>query len=94
MKTAGGKGKLAVRSDLFDEAGLEGLDRDEHALGAAVGGLDAHALQVGAELTLRDASHVRTDAAALLALTFAVDGAAFDGALAGDCTDSGHDGFE
>ena len=95
FSAAGLKKSVGERDlDLLDEAGLDGFDRDEDALGAAVGGADADLLQVGAEFTLRDAGHVRTDAAALFALTLTVDGAAFGGALSGDCTDSGHDGFE
>jgi hypothetical protein len=37
---------------------------------------------------------VRADAAALFRLTLAVDDRALDGTATGDCTDSGHDGFE
>ena len=81
-------------SGLLDEAGLDGLDRHPHALRAAIGGLDPNALQVRAEFALGDAGHVRTDAAALLRLTLAIDDRALDGTATGDCTDSGHDGFE
>src|SRR5476649_2690319 len=42
-------------SGLLDEAGLDGLDRDPEALGAAVGQLHADALEIRAELALRDA---------------------------------------
>jgi len=75
----------------LDEAGLDGFDRDEDPLGAAVGELDADALKVWPEFAFRDAGHVRADAAALLRLTFTVDVAALNGALACDCTNSGHD---
>ena len=82
-----------MNSGLLDEAGLDGLDRDEDALGAAVRELDADALEVRPEFALRDAGHVRADAAALLGLTFTVDDTALNGAFACDCTNSGH-GFE
>ena len=55
---------------------------------------DLDALKVGAELALRDAGHVRADAAALLGLTLTVDDRAFDGTATGDCADSGHGDFE
>ena len=80
-------------SGLLHEAGLDGLDRDPHALGAAVGELDLDPLQVRAEQAGRHAGDVRADAAALLGLTLAVDDRALDGTATGDCTDSGHDGF-
>ena len=80
--------------DLLDEAGFDGLDGDEQALGAAVGELHADALKVGAELALRDAGHVRADAAAFLRLTLAIDDRALDGTATGDCTDSSHDGYK
>src|SRR5688572_2516927 len=79
---------------LLDEAGFDRLDRHPDALGAAVRGLDSDPLKVGAELALRDAGHVRADAAALLRLTLAIDDRALDGTATGDCTDSSHDGFE
>ena len=82
------------RLGLLDEAGLDGLDRDPKALRAAVRQLDADPLQIRTEFALRDAGHVRADAAALLGLTLAVDDRALDGTATGDCTDSGHDGFE
>lgn len=87
-------GTTVGRSGLLDEAALDGLDRYPHALRAAVGGLDADALQVGPEFALGDAGHVRADPAALLRLTLAIDDRALDGTATGDCTDSGHDGFE
>ncbi len=80
----------ARRLYLFDEAGLDGLDRDEDALRAAVGGADADLLQVRAELALGDRRDVRADAAALLRLTFTVNDGARGWAFAGDCADSGH----
>ena len=79
---------------LLDQAGFDRLDGDQHALGSAIGQLHADALKVRAELTLRDASHVRADAAALLGLTLAVDDRAFDRTTTGDCTDSSHGDFE
>ena len=45
-------------------------------------------------LALRDARHVRTDPATLLGLSLAIDDRPLDGTATGDCTDSGHDGFE
>jgi len=75
----------------LNESGLDGLDAHEHAFGTAIGQLHADALKVRTELALRDAGHVRADAAALLGLTFTVDYVALDGALTGDCTNSGHD---
>ncbi len=71
-------------SGLLDQAGLDRLDGDQHALRAAIGQADADPLEVGAELPLRDAGHVRADAAALLRLTLAVDDRALDGAATGD----------
>ena len=77
----------------FDQASLDRLDRNPDPLRAAVGSLDADTLQVGTELTLGDARHVRTDAAALLGLTLTIDDRALDGAATGDCTNSGHGVF-
>ena len=85
---------MVERSGLLDQAGLDCLDRDPDALGPAIGGLDSDALKIGPELALRDARHVRADAAALLRLTLAIDDRALDGTATGDCTDSSHDGFE
>ena len=82
-----------LKSGFGDQAGFDGLDRDEHALRAAIGELHANALQVRAELALGDAGHVRADAAALLGLTLTVDAAALNGTFTGDCANSGHDGF-
>ena len=82
------------RLGLLDEARFDGLHRDQHALGATIGQLDANALKVRPELALRDAGHVRADAAALLRLALTVDDRALDGAATGDCTDSSHDDFE
>src|SRR5882757_3253618 len=94
-ETAGSKDERGeVRSGFLDQAGLDGLDRDPEALGAAVGQLDADPLEIRAEFALRDAGHVRADAAALLGLALAVDDRALDGAATGDCTDSSHDDFE
>lgn len=50
----------------FNQSGFDGFHRHQHALGAAIGQFYADALKVRAKLTLRDAGHVRTDAAALL----------------------------
>ena len=86
--------KCFRRSGLLDETGLDRLDGHPHALRAAVRGFDPDALQVGPEFALRDAGHVRANAAALLRLTLAIDDRALDGTATGDCTDSGHDGFE
>src|ERR1051326_171889 len=86
--------ELRSDSGLFNQTGLDRLHRYPDALRAAIGSLDPDPLQIGAKLPLRDAGHVRADAAALLRLTLAVDDRAFDGATTGDCTDSGHDGFE
>ena len=85
---------MVGRLCLLDETGFDCLDGDPHALGPAVGGFDPDALKVGAELALRDASHVRADAAALLRLTLAIDDRALGGTATGDCTDSSHDGSE
>jgi hypothetical protein len=76
--------------DLLDETGLDGLDRNENSLGAAVGGLDADLLQVRTELALGDSRDVRADAAALLRLTLTVNDGALGRTFAGDCADSGH----
>src|SRR5258707_208253 len=62
------KEPLKDRLGLLDEAGLDRLDRDPDALRAAVGQLDPDPLEIGAEFALRDAGHVRADAAALLGL--------------------------
>ena len=77
-------------SGLLDQAGLHGLNRNPHALGGAVGQLDADVLQIRPKLAARDGRHVRADATALLALALAVDDVAFDGLPAGDKTNSCH----
>lgn len=77
-------------SGLLNEAGLEGLHGDPDALRAPVGGADPHLLEVRAELALRDARHVRTDAATLLGLAFTVNDAPFDGATTCDYANFGH----
>jgi len=83
-----------IRSlDLFDQPALDGLDRDPHALGTAVGGADADLLEIRTEFALGYARHVRADAPALLRLTLAVDDRALDGAATGDGTNSGHGGL-
>ena len=76
--------------DLLDESGLDGLDRNEDTLGAAVGGPDADLLQVRAELTGGDRGDVRANAAAFLRLTLAVNDGSHSGTFAGDCADSSH----
>lgn len=78
----------------LDQPGLDRLDRNEHALRAAVRQLHANALKIRAKLALRDAGHVSPDAAALFGLTLAVDDRAFDRTPTGDCTNSGHGDFE
>src|SRR5947209_7760975 len=65
---AGSKAEFQQSLDLFNQARLDRLDGNPDALGAAVGGPDANALKIGPELALRDAGHVRADAAALLGL--------------------------
>ena len=85
---------MLAKLGLLDQSGLDRFHCDPHALGSAVGGLDADALKIRAEFALRDARHVRADAAALLRLTLAIDDRALDGTATGDCTDSSHDGFE
>jgi hypothetical protein len=49
-----------------------------------------HALEVRPELAAGDARHVRADAAALLALTLAIDDVALNGAPTGDYADFCH----
>ena len=91
--TAGGGKNSAERlasEDFLDETRLDRLDRNPDAFGAAAGELHLDALQVRAELALRDAGDVRADAAAFFALTFAVDDIALDGTFASDGADSGH----
>ena len=80
--------------NFFHQASLNRFDGHPYAPRPPIGGLDANTLQVGSEFALRDARHVRADAAALLGLTLPVDDRALDGTSTGDCTDSGHDGFE
>jgi hypothetical protein len=87
-------GRLPMRLYFLDQTSLDRLDGDPDAFGAAVGGPDADSLKVGAKLALRDAGHVRADAAALLRLTLAIDDRALNGTATGDCTDSGHDDFD
>lgn len=79
---------------LFDQAALEGLHGNPDALGAAIGGFDADALKVRPEFALRDTGHVRADSAALLGLPLTIDDRSLDRTATGDCTNSGHDGFE
>jgi len=76
---------------MLDEAGLDGLDRNPHALRAAVGELDLDPLQVRTELAGSQAGNVRADAAALLGLTLTVDDLAHGRAFSGDCANSCHD---
>jgi hypothetical protein len=78
------------RLNLLHEAGLDGLDRNPNALDRAVGQLDPDALEIRTEFPLRDLRHVRTDAAALLRDTFAVNDTALNGTPASDYTNSGH----
>ena len=85
----GGRGESCL--GLLDEAGFDGLDRDPEAFDGAVGEFHADALQVRTELALRDARHVRADAAAFFSDTFAVDVVALGGTFASDSADSGHD---
>ena len=80
-----------TESGLGDQTGLEGLDRDKHALDLAAGELDPHALEVRTELALGGLYDVRADTAFGAVLTFAVDDTAFDGTFAGYFTNAGHD---
>ena len=75
---------------LLNEARLEGLHGDPDALRASIGHADADLLEVRAELALRDARHVRPDAATLLGLAFTIDDAPFDGTTTCDYADFGH----
>lgn len=79
------------RLGLLHHSGFNGLHGHPYPLGATVSGLDANALKIRPKLALRDAGHVRADAAALLRLTLAIDDRALNGTATGDCTDSGHD---
>src|SRR4051812_37557187 len=81
-------------SGLLNQTGFDRLDGDPDPLRAAVGGLDTDPLKIGTELALRDTRHVCADAAALLRLTLTIDDRALGRTATGDCTDSGHDGFE
>ena len=75
---------------LLYEPGFDRLDRHPNALRATIRHLDADALQIRAEFALRDAGHVRADAAALLGLTLTVDDLALGRAFTGDCANSCH----
>ena len=75
---------------LLNQPGLQRLDRNPDALGAAVRHADLHPLQIGPELALRDAGHVRADPATLLGLALAVDDAPFDGTTTCDYTNFSH----
>ena len=96
-KPAGSRGLRKRNSGslgLLNQACFDRLDGDQHALRAAIWQLHANALKIWAEFALRDARHVRADAAALLGLTLAIDDRSFDGTATGDCTNSGHGDFE
>jgi len=76
--------------DLFNETGLDGLNGDQHAFGAAVGEPHADALEIwfkGAGSLLGD---VRAYAAAFLGLTLTVNDGTLGGAFAGDSADASH----
>ena len=88
---AAGRKKGRKDLGLLDEAGLDGLDRDPHALRAAIGEFDLDPLQVRTELAGSQAGNVRADAAALLGLTLTVDDLAHGRAFSGDCANSCHD---
>ena len=75
---------------LYDFASFDRFGRYPHLLYLTGGQENADVLKVRAEGALHSFGDVCTNAAALLALTFAVDPAAGDGALAGDCTNSCH----
>ena len=84
------EGKGVLNSGFLHEAGLDGFDRNPHALGAAVWQLDLDPLQIGAEQAGGQAGDVCTDAATLLGLTFTVDDLALGRAFTGDCANSCH----
>ena len=94
LRYGGGFGKSFMASSLclFDEAGLDGLYADPHALDLTRGEANLDALQVGTELAFRRFRYVRADTAALLALTLAVDDAAGGRTLACNCANSCHVG--
>ncbi len=77
-------------SGFLNQASLDCLHGDEHAFDSAIGQSDADALQVRTELAFGDARYVSADAAALLALSLAIDGAARGRTLTCDCTNSCH----
>jgi hypothetical protein len=83
-------GNLRGRLDLLNQAGLDGLDRDEHALGAAIGELHADALEVWLEGAGSLLGDVSTDTTTLLGLTLTMNDGTFGGAFASDSADARH----
>lgn len=75
---------------LGDKTGLEGLCGHPHALDLPGRQFHTDALDIRLEYALGLLHELETDTAALLALTFVNDAAAFDWALAGDGANAGH----
>jgi hypothetical protein len=82
--------QIILRLGLLNQSSLDGFDRNPNPLGAAICETNADPLKVGPELALRDAGHVRADAAALLGLAFTVDDAPFDGTTTCDYANFAH----
>ena len=71
-----------VKLRLFDETSLDGFYADPFALDCAVCHANANALHIGLECALCLLDELQTDTAALFALTFVNDSAAFNWTLA------------
>lgn len=78
-------------SGLFNQPGLQSLDRYPHPLNASIGQLHPDALDIRPEGALIVLHQLKTNPAALLALTLVDDFASLAGALSCDGTNSGHD---
>ena len=75
----------------FDETSLDRFDAYPHALYLAGGESYLDTLNIGTEFACRSFRDMRSDAAALLGLSLAVNSAARCRAFTGNCTNSSHD---
>lgn len=75
----------------LNQSGLDRFDAYPHSLNLAGGEAHLDTLDIWAEFACRGFGDVRTDAAALLGLSLAVNFAARGGSFTGNCTNFSHD---
>jgi len=73
------------------QSGLDRFDAYPHALNLPGGQAYFNALNVGTEFACRGFSDMRSDTAAFLGLSLAVNSTACGGAFTGNCANSSHD---